>query len=345
MKRKISVILVAIWLMLFVAACGVTSATQAVEGDFAVHFIDVGQADATLVICEGKTMLIDGGNRDDSQLIYTYLKNEGVTHLDYVVATHAHEDHVGGLPGALNYATVGTALCSVEKHDSGVFETFVNQLAKQGKEITVPRVGDEFELGSARVQVVGPVNRSNDPNNMSIVLRIAYGETSFFFTGDAERDEEQDILDAGYELESTVLKVGHHGSENSTTYPFLREIMPDYAVISVGEGNSYGHPTEEALSRLRDAGVTILRTDENGTIICTSDGETVSFITQRGTTEGNQPQADIGMEYVLNTGTNKFHNPDCNSVNSIKPQNLGHFSGPRGQLLAQGYAPCGNCKP
>lgn len=315
------------------------------ESSFDIHFIDVGQADAALVVCDGETMLIDGGNRADSQLIYTYLKNEDVTHLDYMVATHAHEDHVGGLPGALNYATVGTALCSVDSYDSEVFETFVSQLAKQSKQISVPKAGDVFELGSAQVQVVGPVRQSDDPNNMSLVLRIVYGSTSFLFTGDAEREEEQDILDAGFELESTVLKVGHHGSENSTTYPFLREVMPEYAVISVGEGNSYGHPTEEALSRLRDAGATILRTDRNGTILCTSDGEMVSFTLESGSAEEEQPEEDKGMEYVLNTNTKKFHYPTCRSVNSIKPQNFGSFSGAREDLIVQGYSPCGNCKP
>lgn len=340
-----SVILSVVMLMLFTAACVGPAATPAADGSFAVHFIDVGQADAALVVCDGQTMLIDGGNREDSSLIYTYLKDENVTHLDYVVATHAHEDHIGGLPGALNYATVGTALCSVTEYDSGVFETFVEQLAKQGKQIQVPKAGDSFELGSAKVQVVGPVRQSDDPNNMSLVLRIEYGETSFLFTGDAEREEEQNILEAGFDLESTVLKVGHHGSENSTTYPFLREVMPEYAVISVGEGNSYGHPTPESLSRLRDAGATILRTDENGTIICTSDGETVSFVTESGWAEENQAQEGKGMEYVLNNGANKFHDPDCESVDTIKPQNLGSFFGTREELLARGYSPCGNCKP
>ena len=315
------------------------------ESFFNVHFIDVGQADAALVVCDGETMLIDGGNREDSQLIYTYLQNADVTHLDYVVATHAHEDHVGGLSGALNYATVGTALCSVEHYDSDVFETFVAQLAKQGKQIEVPKAGDVFELGSAQVQVLGPVQESDDPNNMSLVLRIVYGNTSFLFTGDAEREEEQDILEAGFTIDSTVLKVGHHGSENSTTYPFLREVMPEYAVISVGEGNSYGHPTEGALSRLRDAEASILRTDICGDIVCTSDGETVTFTIERGGVEENLPQEEDGVEYVLNTNTRKFHYQTCKSVKTIKQENFETFSGTREELIGQGYSPCGNCNP
>ncbi|MBQ3556942.1 MAG: MBL fold metallo-hydrolase [Oscillospiraceae bacterium] len=334
-------------MLLTVLLLAVGGCTEDVRGpadgtEFAVHFIDVGQADAALVVCDGEVMLIDGGNREDSQLIYSYLKQENIAHLDYIVATHAHEDHIGGLPGALNYATVDTALCSVDEYDSGVFKTFVDQLAKQGKEITVTGAGDTFRLGSADVQVLGPVWASDDPNNMSVVLRIEYGETSFLFTGDAEREEEEDILDAGFDLESTVLKVGHHGSENSTTYPFLREVMPEYAVISVGEGNSYGHPTPEALGRLRDAGVTVLRTDERGTIICTSDGQTVSFAAQR---DEEEDPLGTKMEYVLNTSSKKFHLPTCGGVKDIKEKNRAAVFETRSELVSRGYAPCGNCKP
>ena len=334
-------VLLAVLLVLCGAGCDGGAVPTAVGTGLEVHFIDVGQADAALVLCDGEAMLIDGGNRDDSQLIYTYLKNENITHLDYVVATHAHEDHIGGLPGALNYAAVETALCSVSEHDSGVFETFVNQLARQGKEITVTGAGEEFTLGGARVQVLGPVWESDDPNNTSVVLRVVYGETSFLFTGDAEREEEEDILDAGFDLDATVLKVGHHGSENSTTYPFLREIMPEYAVISVGEGNSYGHPTPEALGRLSDAGVTVLRTDECGTVVCTSDGREVSFVTERDGEEESGEKA----EYVLNTSSKKFHLPTCGGVKDIKEKNRAEVFETREALLSRGYAPCGNCKP
>ena len=328
---------------------------QVEESSFEVHFIDVGQADAALVLCDGRAMLIDGGNRADSSLIYSYLQKHSITHLDYIVATHGHEDHVGGLAGALNYATVDKALCSVGSFDSETFDNFVVYLAKQGKEITIPKAGDVFALGSAQVQVLGPVGESEDPNNMSLVLRIVYGKTSFLFTGDAEREEEQDILAAGYELESTVLKVGHHGSENSTTYPFLREIMPQYAVISVGEGNSYGHPTEAALSRLRDAGVQVLRTDLDDTIICTSDGNSVHFVIEKeGKTDveptlpqENAPeQGTVGeAEYILNLNTRKFHYPNCNSVTRMSEKNKGYYAGTRDEVISMGYEPCGNCNP
>lgn len=350
--------------------------TEIAEGSsFEIHYIDVGQADAALVLCDGQAMLIDGGNAEDSNLIYAYLKKLSLDHLQYIVCTHAHEDHVGGLAGALNYATVDVAFSPVTSYDSRAFGNFVNYLDKQGVSITIPKAGDSFSLGSATVSIVGPINSSDDPNNTSIVLRIVYGDTSFLFTGDAEREEEQDILNAGYTLDSTVLKVGHHGSETSTSYVFLREIMPEYAVISVGTGNSYGHPTDAVLSRLRDADVKVYRTDLQGDVICTSDGKTVSFSVARnadadtlasvgpnstqsggnaGTTQPEQTvtpsqeeptNAPVGTDYILNTNTHKFHYPGCSSVKQMAEKNKQSFTGTRDEVIAMGYDPCGRCHP
>ncbi|GHU93591.1 competence protein ComE [Clostridia bacterium] len=286
MKRKI--ILFALLLSLLLSACEILPESEP-NGELTVYYIDVGQADSALVLCEGAAMLIDGGNAADSDLIYTFLKNHEIDKLDYIVATHAHEDHVGGLAGALSYAAADTALCPVTDYDTKAFKNFVKALDKQGIDITVPKHGDAFNLGGADVKILGPINPSDEPNNMSIVMKITYGDTSFLFTGDAERAEEADILDAGYDLSSTVLKVGHHGSDTSATYPFLREIMPLYAVISCGKKNSYGHPHENTLSRLRDADVTLFRTDMQGTITAVSDGKTVSFTTERNAEAQTNP--------------------------------------------------------
>ncbi len=347
-------------LILILSGCGeaeniAENGGKTEDSFFEVHFIDVGQADAALVLCDGKAMLIDGGNAEDSSLIYTYLKDRGIDYLDYIVCTHGHEDHVGGLAGALNYASAGKALCPVTDYDSRAFQSFVSYLEKQDLSITVPTAGDSFQLGSASVQILGPINlEAEDVNNTSIVLRVVYGATSFLFTGDAGREEEQDILNAGYDLDSTVLKVGHHGSASSTTYPFLREVMPEYAVISVGKDNSYGHPTEEVLSRLRDADVKVFRTDMQGDVICSSDGETVSFSVERnadadtlGGIGANSTGAEYapGTDYVLNTNTHKFHYPDCSSVDQMKESNKLFYTGTREEVIAMGYDPCKRCKP
>lgn len=252
------------------------------EGSFLqIHYIDVGQADAALILCDGEAMLIDGGNKADSSLLYTYLKNHDIDHLNYVIGTHAHEDHIGGLAGALHYAAADTVLSPVTDYDSEAFRDFRKTVEGQGLSITVPKVGDTFTLGAAAVTILHCDPMNENPNNTGIVLRVDYGETSFLFTGDAERETEEIILDSGLDVRSTVLKVGHHGSDTSTSYRFLYEVQPKYAVISVGADNSYGHPNESVTSRLRDADVTVYRTDEMGDIVCTSDGKAVTFETEK----------------------------------------------------------------
>lgn len=331
-----------------------------VKSTFNIHFIDVGQADAALVECDGHYMLIDGGNKSDSSLIYTLLKNTKVPKLDIVVGTHAHEDHIGGVPGALNYATADLILCPVTEYDTDAFNDFKKYAVLKAGGITVPHVGDKYSLGSASIEIVG-VNSTPDANCFSIVLMITYGNTKFLFTGDAEREAEQVILSYGKNLFADVLKVGHHGSNDSTTYPFLRDIMPKYAVISVGEDNPYGHPAEDTLSRLRDADVKVYRTDMQGDIYCTSDGEEVTFFVERNAdantltnpvkvVEPSEPESSpadipVGTDYVLNTNTKKFHYPSCNSVKKMGEKNKSFFTGTRDELLNMGYDPCGNCKP
>lgn len=208
-------------------------------------------------------------------------------------------------------------------------------------------------LGSAIIQILGPQKNYDDPNDTSIVMKVVYGETSFLFTGDAERTAEADILDAGYDLSATVLKVGHHGSDTSTSYPFLREIMPKYAVIQVGKDNSYGHPTEDTLSRLRDADVKVYRNDLQGTIICSSDGAKVTFTTEKNEStqtkptvvtpskEDNNVAPDI-EEYIGNKNSKKFHLTSCKNLPAEKNRIL---LTSREEAVQQGYDPCGNCDP
>lgn len=314
-------------------------------GGLEVHFIDVGQADAALVACDGRYMLIDGGNAEDSDLIYSYLERRGVRHLDLMVASHAHEDHIGGLSGALNCATVDTALCPVTEYNSKVFQNLVKYLEAQGKALTVPEPGDRFNLGSARVEILGPVEEYDETNDTSIVLRIDYGDTSFLFTGDMEKGAEADLIESGANLRATVLKAGHHGSDTSSGYQFLREVMPRYAVISVGEGNKYGHPSDEVLSRLRDAGTEVYRTDMQGHIIASSDGRSVTFRTEKEADTATNPTGNSTVRtYIGNAGTRKFHLPDCASAKNVQEDNRVVFY-TRLQAVLEGYEPCGRCKP
>ena len=273
-------------------------------GTLTVTWLDVGQGDAAVIQCGGQSMLIDGGKPEKSSYIYAWLQQHGLSYLDVIVATHVDADHIGGLSGALNYASVGTAYCPVTTGTTETFQSFVKYLAQRGKQITVPTAGETFALGGAQVQILGPLHSAEDSNDNSIVLKVSFGATSFLFTGDAERAEEQDLLNAGVNLQSTVLKVGHHGSDTSTSYPFLRAVAPQYAVISVGAGNSYGHPTEAVLSRLRDAGVTTFRTDMQGEITAVSDGQTINFSTAKNATAETLANAGAGQNANLAGGGN-----------------------------------------
>lgn len=327
-------------LSLLLTACVSQPPKQAasVSDDLEIHYIDVGQADCIFLRCGGQTMLIDGGNVEDSDLVVSYLLEQDVTKLDYVVNTHAHEDHVGGLPGVMAVFEAGTVWCPVTEYSSSCFEDFAHYADQQYLELVLPEPGSTHTLGEAEVTVLGPVRDYEQTNDTSIVLRVDHGENSFLFTGDAETTSEKDILEYGMDVSATVLKVGHHGSDTSTSYLWLREVAPEYAVIQVGEGNSYGHPHEEVMSRLRDAGVTVYRTDLQGHIVCVSDGETVSFTTNKEAAVTNPTEK---TEYFIgNKNSKKLHLPTCSGVPKLENQ-VPFFS--YDLAVAIGYTPCGTC--
>ena len=249
-----------------------------------IHFFDVGEADAALVACDGHYMLIDGGNPSDSSFLYSFLKQNQIEYLDYIICSHAHTDHVGGLAGALNYASVGTVFSPVLNYESRAFNSLLKYLSQQNNEITIPTAGDSFPFGPATVSFLGPVNMAlaqTNENNSSLIVKIEYGETSFLFTGDAEAEEERSLVDANIDLGSTLLKVAHHGSYTSSTEEFMSAVNPDYAIISVGKDNEYGHPHDTALARIAQYCPVIYRTDMNGEIICVSDGTALAFSLSR----------------------------------------------------------------
>ena len=383
-KRLFVALLLMVSLTLSIGS-GEIYAAGATNSSFQIDFIDVGQGDAALVQCDGHYMLVDGGDSKQSSRIYSILKNRSINYLDVMVATHPDADHIGGLSGALNYATVGVAYSPVTEHDTKTFQSFIKYLNKQGVSITVLKAGNTFKIGSATATVLGSRSLSSESNNNSIVLRIVYGNTSFLLTGDAEADEENSIMNSGQTLKSTVLKVAHHGSNSSSGYRFIREVDPQYAVISVGTGNQYDHPTENVLSRLRDADVKTYRTDMQGDITCTSDGKTVSFSVKKNAEANTLAGAGMGqksevqrietytgngtenitrnsgmandsptvvmeanqaeMSYVLNTNTKKFHYPSCSSVSQMKDKNKAYYTGSRDDVISQGYDPCKNCNP
>lgn len=252
--------------------------------DIEIHFLDVGQGDCAIVLCDNEAMVIDGGPYDSSSFVYSYIRNTlKLRHIDYMICTHPHLDHVYGLSSVLNAAVVDLAMSPVLEWDSKSFSYMKKYAEKQGTPIVVPQEGDTFMLGGALVTVLHCWPEAIDygrTNDSSIVLRIEYGNRSFLFTGDAEDWSEYMMIDAGVNLKADVLKVGHHGSDSSCTNEFLAKVQPEYAIISVGTGNDYGHPDEHTINRLKQSGTQVFRTDINGTVIVKSDGESISVNVQ-----------------------------------------------------------------
>lgn len=310
-----------------------------------VHFIDVGQADCALLECGGEYMIVDGGNVEDGQMVVSYLRQMGVETLSAVVCSHAHEDHVGGLPAVLAVFDAERIYAPVEDYTSDIYDDFLRYTKKQGLTLTIPEPGDQFMLGSALVTVLGPTRNYEDPNDTSIILKVTYGESDFLFTGDMETTAETDMLNywgSRMDWEVEVLKVGHHGSETSTGYRFLYETSPTHGVISVGADNPYGHPHRKPLSRLQDAGVVLLRTDELGHVIAQTDGTTITFTweNQAAAPEDVTP-ADPDMTALCgNRKTKIFHTYSCGSLPGVG--NRVEFAD-YDEAIAAGYAPCGSC--
>lgn len=337
-----------------------SSSVQSFENSsFCIEFLDVGQADAALISCDEHYMLIDGGNTDSSSRLYTILKNKGIQHLDIVVGTHADADHIGGLAGALNYADADIILCSTTDNDTKAFHNFKKYADQNGGGIVIPEIGDKYYLGSSLITILS-VNAGNDSNNSSIVLKLEYGDISVLFTGDAEISAEEEMIDRNADLSADVLKVGHHGSAGSSSLEFLKEVDPDYAVISVGKNNSYSHPTKLVLDRLYNLNTKIYRTDLQGTITLISDGKNITFSSEKAvfekeilktSSETSDPQfqyietVESEELYILNNNTKKFHCPECSSVKRIHVEHKEEFYGTRSSLISMGYEGCKNCNP
>jgi len=248
------------------------------EGELQVHFIDVGQGDSALLITNEGTVLIDCGTRDAGYTVASYVKDRTDT-VDYLILTHPHEDHIGGAVAVFDAVKVKNVIMPDRVADTATFDRLLDSIEKSSADVISAVSGDKYNVGDLSMTILSPddPDKYEDTNNVSIVLKADFGRCSFMFTGDAETLVEEDIMKSSLplSLKCDVLKVSHHGSSTSSSVDFLKRVSPEIAVISCGEDNSYGHPHREVIHRLEDMGARTFRTDRDGTVVITCDGERV----------------------------------------------------------------------
>ena len=340
------------------------------QGNMAVHFIDVGQGLAILVQSGGENLLYDGGNRSHADEVVQYLKNQQVETINYMISSHYDEDHLGGLVKCLDNFEVDHVLGSDYVHTSDLFNTFMNTATAHAIIVEYPSVGDTYEFGTGSFTVMAPDGISQNSNDNSVVIRLVNGNNSFMFMGDAEETSEQDMISTGMNLDCDVLSLGHHGSASSTSWDLLEATSPSWAVISCGLNNSYGHPAAETMGKLSDMDIPVFRTDDQGTVIALSDGNTISWNqepcndytsgSEKQSTDSSADQSEqdtndaaVTESYAAETDTSdtqgrmvwisatgsKYHSiPDCGNMNPDKATQE-----TESQALSQGYEACKKC--
>lgn len=311
------------------------------DEDLTAYFLDVGQADSTLLVSQGEAVLIDAGNRDDADFLLGYIKSLGIDHLKYVIFTHPHEDHIGSGRNVLQQFGADTVYM-LDGYDSGIAGSLKQEIDRQGLATKAPQPGDTATFGECEIEFLGPYETYKDTNDNSICLKVKHGENSMLFTGDAGSTPEKKMIEMGEDLEANLLQAGHHGSSTSNSYYFLRESNPEYVVISCGKDNMYGHPHEETLSRFRDLGAEVFRTDEQGTIIAVDDGTQITFNCEGKKSDRARAEDYEDASYIGNINSKKYHLPSCSGLPN--EENRVYFT-TTDAAEAAGYSPCGNCHP
>lgn len=353
MKKIISAFLICIIILTTLCSCQYIPVENFPQLDapentaLTVHFIDVGQGDSILLESYGSYVLIDAGESEKSNIVCNYIRALGTDTIDYVIATHPHSDHVGGLSDVIysfeckNFITAETdqktktwldVLSAVDKTDSNYIDA---------------KVSSTYTFGEAKFEILGPQSDSyDDYNNYSVIVKATCGDTSFLFTGDAETLSEREMLKSSVDLSADVLKVGHHGSTTSSSDEFLDAVNPTYAVISCGKNNDYGHPHKEILKALSKRDIVTYRTDELSTIVAFSDKNDITFSYVNSDVVIYNPHDKNSTENVFigNKNSHKVHRSYCESVRDMNKKNQVVFHS-MDEAMKEGYSPCNNCNP
>lgn len=285
MKKKLSIIAILLsFFSLFTLGCGQQKESVGqTEGEMKVHYINVGQGDSILIQVNDKNMLIDAGPGKSKDMLINYLDSLNLKKIDYVIATHPHEDHIGNLDDVINKYEIGEFYAPKVTHTTKAYENMIKALKKKNLKINVIKEGtSSIDLGvGTKVSVFSPIKNEykkgseQDFNNYSPIMKVEFGETSFLFTGDAENEVEDEVLKKGYDVSADVLKFGHHGSSTSTSEAFLKAVNPSIGVIQLAKDNKYGHPHKETLDLIKKYKITTYRNDKDGDIVLISDGKTI----------------------------------------------------------------------
>lgn len=353
MKRLLCAAL-ALIMILTTSSCRISSPKEYEINDAAagliVHFLEVGQGDCTLLESDGEFVLIDAGEKEYGDSIVRYIEGRNAPSLKYVIATHPHSDHIGGMTEVINHVDTENFITSETDQSTRTWRNVLQAVDEHDVNYIDARPGDTYSFGRAEFTVLAPLSdQYSGYNNYSVVTKVEYGDVSFLLTGDAEKQSEKEMLQAGFDLSADVLKCGHHGSSTSSTANFLKAVRPSYAVISCGKNNEYGHPHKETLQKLELLGCRYFRTDELGTIVAYTDGKGLHFSTDEGEIQSaTVSQSTLSPEatdsYIGNKNSKVFHLPSCSGAANMKETNKVFFS-TREAAVEAGYSPCSLCQP
>lgn len=341
MKNKIYLFLILIFYIL--TACNNVNYQKSIEdGNFRIYVFDVGQGESILMEYNDDCILIDAGSNSNEKRVVQYLNKLNINKINYAIATHPDADHIGGMESVIKNIHVDNFIMTEDEKDTDTYRDVLDVLESENINIIVPKENMNISLRDIDIDVIIPNDKYDGYNNNSIVVKATYGEFKILFTGDMEKEEEEDLILQRIYLKSDILKVGHHGSKTSTSDEFLRIVDPDYAIISVGEDNKYGHPHKEVIKKLEDNNIEIYRTDKDGTIFIETDGSNINIFTDDKKDKENYKEYNGENWFIGNKNSKIYHKPSCRSL--PKEENIVFLSS-KSEAKSKRFKPCGTCKP